>query len=110
MTNLEQAAKEYAEKNFPFIWPLNKEGERIEQRVGQKNPPGSRKAKDKQEAHTKSFLAGAAHAEGAFAEWILTRFSSIEFIKGEYKWWDKTIGGRHFTTAELYQLWQQSLS
>lgn len=32
-------------KRYPYIWPKNKDGEFIEQRVGQKNPPGSKKAK-----------------------------------------------------------------
>ena len=58
---IEEAAKEYSENKYPYVWPLNKDGEKVTLLVGQKNPPGSRKAKDKQEAHAKSFIAGANH-------------------------------------------------
>lgn len=106
MNKVQQAAAEYAEKNFPFIWPVNKEGEKIVQLVGQKNPPGSAKAKRQQQAHINTFLAGAAHTEGAFAEWA--SLSGYYYIPDKLQW-VHVEDHDWLDTKDLYKIWQQQL-
>lgn len=60
--SLEEAAQKYADEVCPFVWPTNKEGEKIEQRVGQ-NPPGSGKHRREQDRVKTAFIAGSAYVK-----------------------------------------------
>lgn len=51
--------KAHADNAHPFVWPKNKKGDEIEQRVGQ-NAPGSGKHRREQEKIIDAFLAGYA--------------------------------------------------
>lgn len=53
-----------------------------------------------------AFLAGAAYADGEFAEWCSVegwRFNPVMRL------WEPKENGTWKTTPELYQLWQQSV-
>lgn len=64
---LQQKIQEKADKKYPFIWPKNKHGEEIVMRVGQENPPGSRKIKNIQGA----FISGATFYHDELAmRWV----------------------------------------
>jgi hypothetical protein len=55
---VDERAQAYADKVCPYVWPLNKDGERIEQRVGQR-APGSGKHRRQQEVIKAAYIAGA---------------------------------------------------
>lgn len=81
MTNLEQAAKEYAVKTGWLSGPVNADLQ-------------------------KAFLAGAAQAEGSFAEWC-----SREgwYYVSEFMQWTNVDRKEWITTEELYQLYLSQL-
>ena len=56
--DIETAAKEYADKVHPFVWPKNKYGEDMVQVVGAKAPPFSKKHRMEQNKLIKAFIAG----------------------------------------------------
>jgi len=66
---LQQEAEKYAETKFPFVWPKNKHGEDMVQRVGHANPPFSRKHREKQSEISTAFISGGNHIiNGELAE------------------------------------------
>jgi hypothetical protein len=59
--SIEQKARQYADKVCPFVWPKNKEGEDIVQRVGQA-APGSAKHRKLQSKLKAAYIAGASES------------------------------------------------
>jgi hypothetical protein len=80
MMEIEQAARAYAEQKFPYIWPLNKEGEKMTQIVGC-NPPGSGKAKRQQAAHAETFKEGAFYFRSKAIDFIEILLDDAERVK-----------------------------
>jgi len=67
--SLEQEAQDYAEKVNPFVWPKNKSGEPISQRVGQR-APGSGKHRLINDKIKTAYIAGASRTTSITEEVI----------------------------------------
>lgn len=114
--NVQEAAQAHADKVMPFVWPKNKHGEEIEQRVGQ-NPPNSRKHKNEQQKIVNAFLAGHAHKEKGESDAVevlkfaaKNRFIPTVDDDNTLVWHRGRPGfaGKWYTPSELYSLFLNS--
>ena len=119
MTPLTDKAKniieELANEKYPFVWPKNKDGEEIVQRVGQKAPGSAqhRKRINQFVAFTTAALQspdllreiGIVQQEEAigFAEWA---FENMYRQFDSKRWGKYPVADQVYTTTELYSFYQ----
>lgn len=94
--DIKQQIATEAEKRYPFIWPKNKHGEEIVQRVGQ-NAPGIAKAKRIQNI----FKAGA---EFGYSLQLKEKDEQIRLLQMQVDHLDEGCNQRDKRIAELEQM------